>query len=85
MRLQKGLTPCRSLSSLKSQLLPALEPLADVLPGSVPSRTTQVRLFELNEKENAPDPLRDIEAEDGAASRSLTALGWERWKTVFVR
>lgn len=59
--------------------------MSDVFPRSVPSRTPQIKLYELNEKENAPDPIRDIESDAKAANMSLNALGWERWKTVFVR
>lgn len=29
--------------------------------------------------------MRDLEAEEGGAGRSIAVLGWGRWKRVFVR
>ena len=79
----------RTLSSLKSQLIPALQPLSSTLPIPLPPSTDGFRLYEdRNPVEGAKDVggLVSIEDDDkGVMGRSIAALGWGRWKKVYVR
>lgn len=76
----------RSLGALKKQLLPAIQPLADTLP-SAPQSDADIRLFEdkpiTDGSQEKAGGLRSLE--DEQKTRSLTALGWDRWKKVYVR
>ncbi|GFZ48781.1 hypothetical protein JCM24511_06530 [Saitozyma sp. JCM 24511] len=73
-----------TLTALKSQLLPALQPLSQTIPVSVPSSSDAIRLYEDNTTEGAPTALRCIEEEKGAGGRSVAQMGWGRWKSVYV-
>ncbi|KAL7424560.1 hypothetical protein Q5752_000244 [Cryptotrichosporon argae] len=72
-----------SVSSLKSQLLPALQPLAATLPAP-PASVDDIALYE-------DRPVVDGEQGGAGATVPLDAdadtigkLGWGRWKRVYV-
>jgi len=76
----------RSLGALKKQLLPAIQPLADTLP-SPPRSEADIQLYEdkpiLDGSQEKAGQLRSVE--DDQKTRSLAALGWDRWKKIYVR
>jgi hypothetical protein len=76
----------RSLGALKKQLLPAIQPLADTL-SNPPASDADIQLFDekpiIDGSQEKAGGLRSLE--DEQKTRSLTALGWDRWKKVYVR
>jgi hypothetical protein len=83
-----------TLADLKTQLLPALamQPLQAVLPEiETPTSVDDFRIYEDpaeagGDADGAEEVLgmRCIE-EAGQMGRSVRALGWERWKRLYVR
>ncbi|ORY33370.1 hypothetical protein BCR39DRAFT_557058 [Naematelia encephala] len=78
-----------SLSSLKSQLLPALRPFQATLPVSIPESTSDFRLWVEKEPVEGADGnpgLRELETDEKSEmSKTPLQLGWGRWPKVFVR
>ncbi|WRT70156.1 uncharacterized protein IL334_007150 [Kwoniella shivajii] len=76
-----------SISSLKTQLLPALKPLSSTL-SSLPTSASDIQLWETKslvegDESSSPDGVRNLEG-DGIGSKTIAQLSWGRWKTLFV-
>jgi hypothetical protein len=79
----------RTITSLKSQLLPAFKSFAQIIP-TIPKSTSDFQLYEekqaIEGAESTGATLRCIEEDEkGFGNKSLAVLGWPRWKKVFVR
>jgi hypothetical protein len=75
----------RTLGSLKSHLLPALQPFSAILE-SVPTSEADIQLYEEKiavEGAESQGELRLLDKDP--QNKSLVVLGWPRWKRVFVR
>lgn len=89
----------RTFTSLKAALLPALQPLAQTLPISLPTSPDDIQLWEFANSNSAGEEgdataagaageektLRCLENDPGIAWRDIKQLGWPRWKTILVR
>ncbi|WWD19683.1 hypothetical protein CI109_104145 [Kwoniella shandongensis] len=78
-----------TINNIKSTLLPALLPLSQTLPIQIPTSTSDIQLWEtkppVDGQEASPsDGIRNLEEDGGVGGKSISALGWGRWKTVFV-
>ncbi|WWC64500.1 uncharacterized protein I303_107110 [Kwoniella dejecticola CBS 10117] len=78
-----------TINSLKSQLIPALQPLSSTLPKSIPKSPSDIQLWEYKDAIEGQDPSQDkqihnLESASGVGGKSIASLGWERWKTVFI-
>ncbi|KIR29264.1 hypothetical protein I309_01852 [Cryptococcus deuterogattii LA55] len=88
----------RTFTSLKAALLPALQPLAQTLPISLPTSPDDIQLWEFANSNSAGEKgdataagaageektLRCLENDPGIAGRDIKQLGWPRWKTILV-
>ncbi|WVN86479.1 uncharacterized protein L203_101643 [Cryptococcus depauperatus CBS 7841] len=76
-----------TITFIKSALVPALQPLAASLPTSPPTSTTSIRLWELVDSEGGEQTekaIQCIESDPSAANKTISQLGWGRWKTILV-
>jgi hypothetical protein len=75
------------VTALKSQLLPALKPLEDILPPPFPGSVSDYQLWDNKEviegAETTEGELRSLEDED-LKKKTLLALRWPMWKKVYV-
>ncbi|WVW86264.1 hypothetical protein I302_108306 [Kwoniella bestiolae CBS 10118] len=73
-----------SISSLKTQLLPALSPLSSSLPVDLPTSTSDIQLWEDKSLvEGQEGNEREIQLlEEGG--KTISQLGWGRWKSLYV-
>lgn len=82
----------RTLQNLKSQLLPALKPLSAALPipsSGLPTSTSDYRLWDDKDLIEGAEPgtekeLKCLDEDEAGMKKSIQALGWVRWKTVYV-
>ncbi|EAL19257.1 hypothetical protein CNBH3560 [Cryptococcus deneoformans B-3501A] len=88
-----------TFTSLKSSLLPALQPLAQTLPISLPASPNDIQFWEFTNSSSAGEEgdaaaagaageqktLRCLENDPGIAGRDIKQLGWPRWKAILVR
>lgn len=73
----------RTVGSLKSALLPALQPFSAVL--DPPSSENDIQLHEDKVAvEGAEESQGELRSLEGDAKKSLVVLGWPRWKKVYV-
>lgn len=84
------LAVCRTLSNLKTQLLPALKPFSATLTIPTPSSTSEFRLWDDKELIEGADvgdekQLKCLEDDQADMKKGIQSLGWARWKTVYVR
>lgn len=97
--LQLTIAAHRTFTSLKSSLLPALQPLAQTLPISLPASPDDIQFWEFTNSSSAGEEgdaaaagaageqktLRCLENDPGIAGRDIKQLGWPRWKAILVR
>ncbi|KIR53527.1 hypothetical protein I315_04121 [Cryptococcus gattii Ru294] len=88
-----------TFTSLKAALLPALQPLVQTLPISLPTSPDDIQFWEFANSNSAGEEgdataagaageektLRCLENDPGIAGRDIKQLGWPRWKTILVR
>ncbi|KAK8853270.1 hypothetical protein IAR55_003973 [Kwoniella newhampshirensis] len=78
-----------SINNVKTSLLSALAPLSQTLPVPIPKTTSEIQLWETKplvdgQEPTTDDGIRNVEDDPGVGNRSISALGWGRWKTLFV-
>ncbi|WVR00133.1 hypothetical protein IAU59_007275 [Kwoniella sp. CBS 9459] len=85
-----------TIKTLKETLISALHPLSSSTLSALPNpispedlSPTDIQLWESKEAVEGQEgqvqgSVRSIEDDSGIGSRSISALGWGRWKTVFV-
>ena len=52
----------------------------------IPKSANDIRLYEDNPSEGAPDRIREVEGdEESVLGFNVAALGWPRWKRIYIR
>ncbi|WVQ66910.1 uncharacterized protein L199_005101 [Kwoniella botswanensis] len=73
-----------TITSLKTQLLPALSPLSSTIPVDLPTSISGLELWEDNSLIEGQDQTdKDIQKLT-EGSKTIAQLGWDRWKTIYV-
>lgn len=77
----------RTLSALKSKLLPALKPLETILSPPFPGSVADFQLYDDKEIIEGAEPtegeLKSLEDGD-LKNKTLLSLKWPMWKKVYV-
>jgi hypothetical protein len=76
-----------TIEQLKTQLLPALEPLRPTFVTPFPKSNKDIQLFEPKSPIEGADPnedpgLRSLSDDD---KKTIRIMGWNRWAKLFVR
>ncbi|WWC72085.1 uncharacterized protein I206_106045 [Kwoniella pini CBS 10737] len=79
-----------TINLIKSQLLKALQPLSTTLSFK-PNLISDIQLWEYKEiiegqeiQEKEIKNLEDDESNNNIGNKSISTLGWERWKVLFI-
>jgi len=77
----------RTLSALKSKLLPAFKPLETIIPSPFPQSESDYQLYDDKEAIEGAEPaegeLKSLEDGD-LRNKTLLSLKWPMWKKVYV-
>ncbi|WWC91791.1 uncharacterized protein L201_006738 [Kwoniella dendrophila CBS 6074] len=80
-----------TINSIKTQLLPALEPLSSTLSEPKTTKSSDIQLWEYKspvegqeQNANGEKEIHNLESQSGISGKTISQLGWSRWKTLFI-